>query len=526
MSFDLMSGSISSKQQAASRQAMPTAVAVPYPQHAQNRVIDQVVRSPRIHRRTLDRATTAPISLSIVSGLLRGYDAAAILAAGLAAFGLAAPDLSMPASYYIALSLFGAVVGMNTLHLSGSYRLEVLRQRRVAWSRVLGAWAASTAVMALALFASSGAVEQNWVWLLLWFTIGLFLPLTGRGVLAMRMDYWRKAGRLRRRVAILGAGPAGQALLRRIVGRREKDAVVVGLYDDRPAQSAAGWRGHIVRGNGDDLIEDIRRGRIDMVLIATPTTDSHGLEESLARLRCVAVDVCVCPDPYGLNLSEEHKADLFCGVPLICVERRMFRDWEGVVKTLEDRIFAAAIILLISPLLAAIAIAIKLETPGPVIFRQKRYGLNNQLIEVFKFRSMYHEASDPNATQLTRRNDPRVTRIGAFIRRTSLDELPQFFNVLLGDMSVVGPRPHATLCKAGGVLYQDAVQNYDWRHRVKPGITGWAQVNGWRGETETVEQIRKRVEHDIYYIKNWSLLLDVQIILRTIFGGFTGTKAY
>lgn len=173
-----------------------------------------------------------------------------------------------------------------------------------------------------------------------------------------------------------------------------------------------------------------------------------------------------------------------------------------------------------------IALAIKLDSPGPVLFRQKRYGRNNKLIGVLKFRSMYHHARDPNGTQLTTRNDPRVTRVGAFLRRTSLDELPQFFNVIRGEMSVVGPRPHALLCKAGGVLYQDAVENYDWRHRIKPGITGWAQVNGWRGETETVDQIRKRVEHDIYYIENWSLLLDVKIIFKTIFGGFTGRNAF
>ena len=151
---------------------------------------------------------------------------------------------------------------------------------------------------------------------------------------------------------------------------------------------------------------------------------------------------------------------------------------------------------------------------------------NNRLIEVLKFRTMYSHMTDANAQQLTRRNDPRVTRIGAFLRRTSLDELPQFINVLHGEMSIVGPRPHALQAKAGPLLYQDAVKYYDARHRVKPGITGWAQVNGWRGETDTVEQIRKRVEHDLYYIEHWSIGLDLRIILRTIFGGFVGQHAF
>jgi len=169
---------------------------------------------------------------------------------------------------------------------------------------------------------------------------------------------------------------------------------------------------------------------------------------------------------------------------------------------------------------------IKLDSPGPIFFKQKRYGFNNELIEVWKFRSMYHHATDKNAEQLTRKNDPRVTRLGAFLRRTSLDELPQFINVLRGEMSIVGPRPHALSAKAGRVLYQEAIKYYDARHRVKPGITGWAQVNGWRGETETIEQIQKRVEFDLYYIENWSVWFDLKIIVRTILGGFTGRHAY
>ena len=173
-----------------------------------------------------------------------------------------------------------------------------------------------------------------------------------------------------------------------------------------------------------------------------------------------------------------------------------------------------------------IALLIRLDSRGPVLFRQKRYGFNNELIEVLKFRTMYQERSDANGEQLTQRNDPRVTRVGAFLRRTSLDELPQFLNVLRGEMSIVGPRPHALAAKAGPLLYQEAVKHYNLRHRVKPGITGWAQVNGWRGETNTLEQIRKRVEHDLYYIEHWSIALDLRIIARTVVGGFTGHNAF
>jgi lipopolysaccharide/colanic/teichoic acid biosynthesis glycosyltransferase len=180
---------------------------------------------------------------------------------------------------------------------------------------------------------------------------------------------------------------------------------------------------------------------------------------------------------------------------------------------------------MIAPVMLLIAIAVKLDSPGPVFFRQRRYGFNNQLIEVLKFRTMYNHHRDELGERLASRNDPRVSRVGALLRKTSLDELPQFINVLRGEMSIVGPRPHALMAKAAGVPYQDAVREYAARHRVKPGITGWAQVNGWRGETETLEQIRKRVEHDLYYIENWSLRLDLKIIFLTVFAVISGRHA-
>jgi Undecaprenyl-phosphate glucose phosphotransferase len=235
--------------------------------------------------------------------------------------------------------------------------------------------------------------------------------------------------------------------------------------------------------------------------------------------------VRLCPDAFGLRLGRV-QASHIAGHTFLNVAEPPLSGWRSIAKEIEDRVLGATILTLIAPLMLAIALMIKLDTPGPVLFRQKRYGFNNQLIEVFKFRSMYTHMTDANAEQLTRRNDPRITRIGAFLRRTSLDELPQFLNVVRGEMSIVGPRPHATAAKAGSLLYQEAVKYYDARHRVKPGITGWAQVNGWRGETDTVEQIRKRVEHDLYYIENWSILLDLRIIVRTILGGFAGAHAF
>ena len=205
---------------------------------------------------------------------------------------------------------------------------------------------------------------------------------------------------------------------------------------------------------------------------------------------------------------------------------RPIADWDVVMKSMFDRVIGTLALLALSPVMLLTALAIKLDSRGPVLFKQKRYGFNNELIEVYKFRSMYVEQSDATAAKLVTKGDPRVTRVGRFIRKTSLDELPQLFNVIKGELSLVGPRPHALQAKAADRLYQDVVDGYFARHRVKPGITGWAQINGWRGEIDNEEKIQKRVEHDLYYIDNWSVLLDLYILFKTPFALLGGENAY
>jgi Undecaprenyl-phosphate glucose phosphotransferase len=211
------------------------------------------------------------------------------------------------------------------------------------------------------------------------------------------------------------------------------------------------------------------------------------------------------------------------GVPMLAVLERPLSGWNFVLKALEDRVLAAILIVLFAPILLLIAVAIKLDSRGPVFFRQKRYGFNNNPITVYKFRSMHVGAASDDSVQQARRNDPRVTRVGAILRRTSLDELPQLFNVFSGEMSLVGPRPHAVVHNE---QYAKIIDDYLSRHRVKPGITGWAQVNGLRGETDTPEKMARRVQFDLYYIDNWSLLFDVKILMLTPFLGFVNKNAY
>src|SRR6185503_19818700 len=214
-------------------------------------------------------------------------------------------------------------------------------------------------------------------------------------------------------------------------------------------------------------------------------------------------------------------------VPVIDVVDPPITDWDVVMKWLFDKAIGGLTLLALSPLMALVALLIKFDSPGPVFFRQRRHGFNNENIEVFKFRSLYTDKTDHDARKSVTKDDPRVTRVGRFIRKTSIDELPQLFNVVFkGNLSLVGPRPHAVHAKAENRVYDEAVDDYFARHRVKPGITGWAQINGWRGETDTQEKIQRRVEHDLYYIENWSVLFDLYILLKTPFALLKTENAY
>jgi Undecaprenyl-phosphate glucose phosphotransferase len=462
------------------------------------------------------------ISEIITSRLMIGYDALAMLGAGVAALRWDAQGVDWRLGGLVVL--LGAVLGTNFLHLAGAHRFAQFGRLDQALARALLGWLLTLATLLTATHVFDPITAADGPWIALWFAGGAALLGGSRVLLWRQMKHWERAGRLGEVVAIVGAGPVAQRLLRDLNAHHTK-LRIVGVYDDKAARLPSQCMGHPIRGTVDDLINDARQLGIDTVIVALPLAEDRQLVDTLNRLCLVPVDVRLCPDAFGLRLGEV-QASHIGGHTFLNVIDRPLREGRWAIKALEDRVLGALILAMIAPVLLAVAIAIKFDSRGPVFFRQKRYGYNNTLIEVWKFRSMYTEMTDANAEQLTRRNDPRITRVGAFLRRTSLDELPQFINVVRGEMSIVGPRPHALAAKAGTMLYQDAVKYYDARHRVKPGITGWAQVNGWRGETDTVEQIRKRVEHDLYYIDNWSILLDLRIILRTVLGGFAGHHAF
>ena len=272
------------------------------------------------------------------------------------------------------------------------------------------------------------------------------------------------------------------------------------------------------------LYELLCRGRVDEIVIAIPPSASCRVFELSRRFHPFAVSLRVLA-PAGYENFQVLDSRRYGDIGTFRVMGKPLDEVAALVKRIEDVVIAGVCLLFTLPLMLVIALFIKLDSRGPVLFRQKRLGANNLPFDLLKFRSMYVEQADPLGHQLTRVGDPRITRVGRFLRMTSMDEVPQLINVLKGDMSLVGPRPHPLAANAAGISYARAISEYPIRHRVKPGITGWAQVNGWRGETTTIEQIRQRVEHDLYYIENWSLTFDLLILGRTVFAVLSRANA-
>ncbi|MDP1864081.1 MAG: undecaprenyl-phosphate glucose phosphotransferase [Thiobacillus sp.] len=325
----------------------------------------------------------------------------------------------------------------------------------------------------------------------------------------------------RRRAIIVGAGHLGSELRGLIANDSSLGVDVVGFFDDRTIDRTELADPKRLLGRLDDIPEYVNRVGIDLVYITLPMASQPRTLSLLDALRDTTASVYFVPDIFVSDLIQA-RIDHIRGMPIVALTESPTLGVSGIGKRISDVVIAGLILLLIWPLLLILAVGVKLSSPGPVIFKQRRYGLDGQEILVYKFRSM-RVCDDGDIIQQAGRTDPRTTRFGAFIRRTSLDELPQFINVLQGRMSVVGPRPHAV---AHNELYRKLIKGYMLRHKVKPGITGWAQVNGLRGETETLDKMRARVQYDIDYMRNWSLLFDLTIIAKTLVVVWRDQNAY
>lgn len=336
--------------------------------------------------------------------------------------------------------------------------------------------------------------------------------LMDEGIIGQRVAIYAESAKIANRVSQL------------IELERLPHLSMVGYADERDRsdrdQSELAYLGDLA-----GLLELARMGRLDQVILAVPRISQTRVDQIADILSAASIDLCVLPRE-TLEFTTSYRVHFLGSLPVFAIWQQPMRDIDGVVKQVIDYFVASIALAFLSPVMLLTALAIKLESKGPIFFRQTRFGFNNHEIGVLKFRSMYVDRQDVSGAQRTEKNDPRVTRVGRIIRRTSIDELPQLFNVLMGEMSIVGPRPHATMMRVGDKYYFDAVKGYAARHRVKPGITGLAQVRGLRGEIATAERARKRVEYDIYYIENWSPLLDIRIILETLVKVFWDKNAY
>jgi Undecaprenyl-phosphate glucose phosphotransferase len=428
-------------------------------------------------------------------------------------------------STYGAHALIGAIVGSYAL-FDRSFSTVASRQGDGAIIRILTRRFCVYAAVMLGLgFATRALDSLPRAWVSLWLAGSYSFALSSRLLLANQLRLLERRGILREAVAVVGAGPVADRLIRYLHEVKPGGVEIVGVFDDRNKRLPAS----VTQPSGtvEQLVELGKKRPIDWILVTFPCSAESRLLSVTHQLKTLSVAVALCPQQVGLKVPY-HGLD-FVGndLPVRLLADRPLRRWNAVIKSLEDIVLGGLITLAILPLLGLIALAVKLDSPGPVIFRQKRHGWNNQEFDVFKFRSMVW---DPTGTggelRQTARGDARITRIGRFLRRTSLDELPQLFNVLRGDMSLIGPRPHAVNMKTEDHLGHEIIEVYAHRHRVKPGITGWAQVNGYRGATDTAELLRKRVELDIYYVENWSLAFDIKILFMTLLHVLKGQNAY
>jgi Undecaprenyl-phosphate glucose phosphotransferase len=474
--------------------------------------------------------TVAPgptaISPVVVAGLVRAVECTLIFGLGsLLHLLMLHGRVPFGLTYAGAIGLI-ALITVALIQAAGGYRIGAFRAFFKTAIRLIAAWSMTFLMVAAGLVLAKVADHYSRLWLGAFFASGLAALLVGRFVLFQLIEAQTRAGRFDRRTAIVGGGKPAEDLIAALETQSESGIRIVGVFDDRNTdRSSDVVAGHPKLGNIDDLVAYARHARLDLIVFTIPITAEARILQMLAKLWVLPIDIRLSAHAAKLRLRPRSYSYLG-SVPVLDVFDKPIADWDVVVKALFDRCVGLLMLLGLSPIMLAVALAVRLTSRGPVLFRQKRHGFNNELIEVYKFRSMYVDQCDAGAARMVTRGDPRVTPVGRFIRKTSLDELPQLFNVLKGDLSLVGPRPHALQAKAANTLYDQVVDGYFARHKVKPGITGWAQVNGWRGETDTSEKLQRRVEHDLYYIENWSVLLDLQILLTTPFALFKTENVY
>lgn len=462
------------------------------------------------------RRSFAHTNASVISMIQRFTDIS-IMLAGIT-FSVKLLENTMSTSHWIlaltALAIFQMIGGITDFYRSwrGVSFLMELQFLIKNWS--------------LSIIFTSGVVsllsimDVDFIFYLVWYISSSIGFIIARSLIRFIMGYIRKHGYNSRNVVIVGSSATGIRLAMNLRNSPWLGFNVLGFYCNEN-----NYNRNIEEienlGCIDALIKNAHKGHFDRVYIALPMKEEKLIQNILSELSNTTCTVMLIPDLFTVNVMQS-RSEIVNGIPVISLYDTPMSGINMVLKRVEDFILAIIILITILPFMLGIALIVKLTSRGPVFFKQERYGMDGKAIQVWKFRSMTVMENGANVIQ-AKKNDSRFTPIGGFLRRTSLDELPQFINVLKGDMSIVGPRPHAI---AHNELYRKLIKGYMLRHKMKPGITGWAQINGWRGETDTLEKMEKRVEFDLFYIQNWSVWFDLKIVFLTVFKGFINKSAY
>jgi Undecaprenyl-phosphate glucose phosphotransferase len=426
---------------------------------------------------------------------------------------------------YAAVSLIGGGLVVAGQYFSGLYTVDMMYKLRTQLVRTILSVCVAGSVMLIFGFLLQISAAYSRTWGMLWFATSMINLIAFRCFLAVQVGRLAEAGRLARNVIFVASGDGSDRLLNFLSERGRTEMRVLGIFTDKPEEQLPEIAGYPVLGQLDDLWLCVRDFPVDEVLIALPWDDADRVRSALSCISMLPVEARLMLGALAYALPRTAVCQV-AGMPMLAVSGRPLFGFNAFLKRAEDIVLVTPLLLLLGPLMILTAIAIKLDSPGPVFFRQQRFGLNNRPFSILKFRSMYVDQGDASGRQRTVWGDSRITRLGRFLRRSSIDELPQLLNVLVGDMSLIGPRAHPVSMMAGDKLYHEAVRSYIARHRVRPGITGWAQINGLRGEVDTLEKAKRRVELDLNYIENWSLMLDLEILIRTPLSLMLDRNAY
>jgi putative colanic acid biosynthesis UDP-glucose lipid carrier transferase len=434
-------------------------------------------------------------------------------------FATSIRNIPLDSDYLLLMSLAGLLF-LLLAEIQWMYRSWRTEKLMNEFGSVIGIWCTVVLCLILLGFATKTSSGYSRLAMAIWAIVVPVAMVLARLIYRKSLRILRAGNKNIRTVAFFGCGKTANKMAAHINEVPWMGLKVLGAFDDRPLDriepGALSFEGDM-----QNLVHRARTGAIHIVYITLPMHAEQRIACLVEQLSDTTVSVYVVPDSFAFDLFHARWSSL-AGVPVVSVHESPFYGIHGWIKRAEDLIIGSVILVLISLLMLVIAVGIKLTSRGSVLFKQRRYGLNGEIVEVWKFRSM--TACDDGATVVqAKRNDVRITPFGAFLRRTSLDELPQFINVLQGKMSIVGPRPHAI---AHNEQYRGQIQGYMLRHKVKPGITGWAQINGWRGETDKLDKMKGRIDYDLDYVHNWSLWLDIKIICMTVFKGFIGKNAY